>query len=110
MVAFRPKTSPAPEILVMMVLPSLEDVKSLAFPAQSTNTPRGSWPSINSIVDLGYTAVDLISFSLCTAGKGRLQNKGHSRTGQIMPSSMIFKPYGARLQHLPSERIVALPS
>jgi len=94
MVAFRPKTSPASEILVMMVLPSLEDVKSLAFPIQSTKTPRGCWPSINSIVDFGYTAVDLISFSLWTAGRGKLQNKCSSRTGQIRQLSMIFKRKG----------------
>src|ERR1700731_4967293 len=107
MVAFRPNTSPASETLVMIVLPSLEDVKSFAFPEQSTKTPRGCWPSINSIVDFGYTAVDLISFSFCTAGKGKLQNKCSSRTGQMRQLSMIFKPYGARIQHLPSERIVA---
>src|SRR5260370_17606632 len=105
--ALRSRTSPASETLVIMVLPSVEDVKSFAFPAQSTNTPRGCWPSINSIVDFGYTAVDLISFSFCTAGKGKLQNKYSSRTGQETQLSMIFKPYGARIQHPPVERIVA---
>src|SRR5438045_782995 len=33
----------------MMVLPSLEDVESFALPEQSTKTPRGCCPSMNSM-------------------------------------------------------------
>jgi K+-transporting ATPase A subunit len=37
----------------MMVLPSRDDVDSLAFPAHSTNTPRGCCPSMKSIAPFG---------------------------------------------------------
>src|ERR1022692_3766598 len=91
-----------------MVLPSDDDVNSFAFPAQSTNIPRGCWPSRNSIADFGYTAVDLISFSFCTAAAGRLQNRCSSRTGQVRQSSRIFSPQGARIGAPLSARIVPL--
>jgi len=51
--AFKPRTSPKSEIFVMMVLPSREEVGSFAFPAQSTNTPRGCCPSMKSIAPMG---------------------------------------------------------
>ena len=51
--ALSPSTSPGSEILVMTVLPSADEVESFALPAQSTNTPRGCCPSINSIADFG---------------------------------------------------------
>jgi len=31
----------------------LDEVYSLTLPVQSTNTPRGCWPSINSMADFG---------------------------------------------------------
>src|SRR5207237_1427160 len=98
MVAFSPRTSPGSEILVMMVLPSLEEVESFALPVQRTNTPRGCWLSMNSVADLGYVAVDLISFSFCKAANGKLQNRCSSRTGQVRQLSRMFKPYGARIR------------
>ena len=37
-------------------------------------------------------AVDLISFNLCTAATGRLQNKCSSRAAQVRQLSRIFRP------------------
>jgi hypothetical protein len=51
--AFSPRTSPPSEILVMIVLPSRDEVESFAFPTHSTKTPRGCCPSMNSIAPLG---------------------------------------------------------
>src|SRR5579863_8996282 len=106
MVAFSPSTSPDSEILVMMVLPSLDEVESFALPVQRTKTPRGRWPSMNRTADLGYTAVDLISFSFCKAGRGRLQKRCSSRTGQATQSSRMLRPYGERIA-VPSQKSVS---
>src|SRR6516225_3011519 len=94
MVAFNPRTSPASEIFVMIVLPSLEEVESFTLPRQRIKIPRGCCPSINSMADFGYIAVDLISFSFRTAGIGRLQNRYSSRTAQFTQLSRIVKPEG----------------
>src|SRR5271169_1534040 len=98
MTAFRPRTSPWSEIFVMMVLPSREEVESFALPAHRTNTPRACCPSMKSMVPLGYTAVDLISFRCCTAGTERLQKRCCSRAGQVVQLSRILRPYGARIR------------
>src|ERR1700686_2597306 len=88
----RPRTSPDSESLVMMVLPSRDDVESFAFPAQSTKTPRGCCPSMKSIAPLGYTAVDFISLSFCPATTERLQKRCSSLTGHVRQLSRILSP------------------
>src|SRR5579863_731412 len=98
MTALRPRTSPWSESFVMMVLPSREEVESFALPAHRMNTPRACCPSMKSMVPLGYTAVDLISFRCCTAGTERLQKRCCSRAGQVVQLSRMFRPYGARIR------------
>src|SRR5438874_10182151 len=90
--AFRPRTSPESEILVMIVLPSRDDVDSFTLPVHRTKTPRGCCPSMNSIAPLGYTAVDLISLSRCPACGERLQNKCSLRTGHVRQLSRMVRP------------------
>src|SRR5581483_453138 len=87
-----PRTSPASDSLVMIVLPSRDEVESFAFPAHSTNTPRGCCPSMKSIAPLGYTAVDFISLRRCPAGTERLQKTCSSLTEQVRQLSRIFSP------------------
>jgi len=38
-----------------------------------------------------------MSFSFCTAGADKLQNRWSSRTGQVRQLSRMFSPYGARI-------------
>ena len=76
----------------MIVLPSRDEVDSFTLPEHKTNTPRGCCPSMNSIAPLGYTAVDLISFSLCAACGDRLQKRCSLRMGQVRQLSRMVRP------------------
>jgi hypothetical protein len=63
MVVFRPKTSPASEIFSDDGFAIARRSEEFGLSRTEHKNPTRLRPSINSVVDFGYTAVDLISLS-----------------------------------------------